>query len=335
LAIAHRLVDLMGGRMSVESEPERGSRFSFTIHFAQVGTSDASGATTASALSGYRILIADDSRASRQVLHEILADSGAQIDEVTNGNNVFSSIRHASEEGRSYQLVLLDMAMPSVDGFEVVRRLQNYRLPLNSILPMLSSDELKGQITRLQQLGIATYLVKPITRKGFLNSVRTIIDEAQSGRAPDADLRPISGLTGATRLLVAEDSSDNRLVIAAYLRREGYQVDFAEDGKQAFEKFTTNPYDLVLMDIQMPVMDGLDTTRAIRRWEFAQDREPTPIIALTAYALEEDVRRALAAGCNLHLSKPLKKPALLRCIGEAVKKAGTSDFARQSHHYSQ
>jgi CheY-like chemotaxis protein len=144
-------------------------------------------------------------------------------------------------------------------------------------------------------------------------------------------VRPAPQHTAARTILVAEDSPDNRLVIAAYLRREPYQVDFAEDGKQAFEKFIANLYDLVLMDIQMPEMDGLDVTRAIRRWEFEQGRVPTPIVALTAYALEEDVQRALSAGCNLHISKPLRKQALIECIQQAMQVGGgTRDFDRSS-----
>ena len=124
------------------------------------------------------------------------------------------------------------------------------------------------------------------------------------------------------RILVAEDSPDNRLVIAAYLRGELHQVEFAEDGKEALEKFIANHYDVVLMDIQMPAMDGLDATRAIRRWEIEHGRVPTPIVALTAYALEEDVKRTLAAGCNLHMSKPLRKRALIDCIRDATRVGG-------------
>ena len=267
----------------------------------------------------------------------MLSDTGAEIDEAANGNNALNAIRQAAEEGHPYQFILLDMAMPSVDGFEVARRLRNYNLPVKSVLPMLSSDELKPQITRLQQLGLVTYLVKPIARKDLLEAIRTLIDEAQRERGPASHVRPDTQQTAARRILVAEDSPDNRLVIAAYLRREPYQVDFAEDGKQAFEKFVANLYDLVLMDIQMPVMDGLDATRAIRGWEIEHGRVPIPIVALTAYALEEDVRRALSAGCTLHISKPLRKQPLLECIRETMQVDGMSDFdqrARPSPYYT-
>src|SRR5207302_6949237 len=113
------------------------------------------------------------------------------------------------------------------------------------------------------------------------------------------------------------------------LRRELHHVEFAEDGREALEKFIANHYDLVLMDIQMPAMDGLDATRAIRRWEIEHGRDPTPIVALTAYALEEDVKRALAAGCNLHMSKPLRKRALIDCIRDATQAGQVGYFEGQ------
>ena len=118
----------------------------------------------------------------------------------------------------------------------------------------------------------------------------------------------------ARTILIADDSADNRLLIGAYLRREPYQLEFAENGKLAIEKFKSNQYDMVFMDVQMPEIDGLAATRLIRQWEKDNHRLPTPIIALTASALEEDVQRTLAAGCDVHLSKPIKKSVLLDTI---------------------
>jgi len=169
--------------MSVESELGKGSRFSFTAFFGQALNVNVSPVKTAISLDGFRILIADHSRINRLVLREMLADTGAEIDEAANGNNALNAIRQAAEEGHPYQFILLDMAIASVDGFEVARRLRNYNLPLKSVLPMLSSDELKPQITRLQQLGLVTYLVKPIARTDLLEVIRTRIDDAQRERA--------------------------------------------------------------------------------------------------------------------------------------------------------
>jgi PAS domain S-box-containing protein len=337
LAIAYRLVGLMGGQISVESEPGKGSCFRFTARFGQALKAGDSPAGNTISLAGYRILIADHNRINRRVVREMLTDAGAEADEAADWNNVLGMIRRAAAESHPYQFVLLDMAMPSVNGFEVAHCQRAYSLAPQSLLPMLTSDELKPQVARLQELGLSIYLVKPITRQVLFETLRTLTDELQRGRIPLSDMHQEAQHTAVRRLLVADDSPDNRLVIAAYLRREPYQVEFAEDGRQAFEKFITNLYDLVLMDIQMPEMDGLDATRAIRRWEFAYGHVPTPIIALTAYALEEDVRRSLAAGCNLHLSKPLRKQALIECIQQAFQAggAGSDDQrSRPSPHYS-
>jgi CheY-like chemotaxis protein len=201
---------------------------------------------------------------------------------------------------------------------------------------MFASDQLKLQINRLQQLGLSSYLVKPVSRKALLGAIRTLIDEGQNGIVSVPEMHPLTQRPNV-RILVADDSPDNRLVIAAYLRQRPYQVDFAEDGKQAFGKFIAGPYNLVLMDIQMPEMDGLDTTRAIRQWESEHGRVPTPIVALTAYALEEDVRRVLSAGCDLHISKPIKKQALLDCIQKAIqpgRTSGSGDQLFRSRYYS-
>ena len=152
-----------------------------------------------------------------------------------------------------------------------------------------------------------------------------LVDEALSAGLPPPQLRAGREHRTSRTILVAEDSPDNRLVIAAYLRHEPYQIDFAVDGKQALEKFIANLYDLVLMDIQMPEMDGLATTRAIRQWESEYGRVPTQIVALTAYALEEDIRRALSAGCNLHISKPIIKQVLIDCLHKATQVGATSE----------
>jgi CheY-like chemotaxis protein len=331
LAIAHRLVELMGGRMTVESEPGKGSRFSFTAGFSRVPATDNPVLKSSLGLTGCRVLIADHSRASRRAVREMFDGSGAQISEASNGTSALRSMLNAAEEGRPYHIVLLDMAMPSLDLFDVAERLRTSYINLKSLIPMLTSNELKLQIGRLQQLGLSHYVVKPLTRKSLLASIKLLADELPSGLIPVTEKAP-GRLHGGATILVAEDSADNRLVIAAYLQHEPYQIHFAEDGKQAFGKFIASAYDLVLMDIQMPEMDGLDATRAIRRWESEQGLLPTPIVALTAYALEEDVRRVLAAGCDLHVSKPLKKQVLIDCIQKAIHAGRPNDTDRQLIH---
>jgi two-component system, sensor histidine kinase and response regulator len=323
LAIAHRLVGMMGGRLSVQSELHKGSRFSFGTRFGLAPHNSSS--PTAVDLTGYRVLIVDTNPINRQVAREMLAGCGAEIAEAWQGHESLIEIRRATGVDGPYQIVLLDMRMPVMDGFEALRRLQDEGHSLKRLIPMLSSDELKMQINRLQELGLGTYLVKPITQRALYDTILPLLEGIRSDAAKMGPVRsaPVHQMV-AKRILVAEDSPDNRLVIAAFLCREPHQVDLAQDGNEAFERFIAHPYDLVLMDVQMPVMDGLDATRAIRQWELKHGRVPTPIVALTAYALEEDVRRALAAGCNLHMSKPLRKQALIECIGEATQQTANA-----------
>jgi CheY-like chemotaxis protein len=204
---------------------------------------------------------------------------------------------------------------------------------MEPLILMLSSDDLRPQLSRLKELGLDAYLVKPITRKELFEAICRVIQDANRNSADALPVRKAQTLTVEAprdivqnRILVADDSPDNRLLVAAYLRREACQLDFAEDGKIAVEKFTSGHYDMVFMDVQMPEIDGLMATRMIRKWEKENNRSPTPIIALTASALEEDVKRTLDAGCNLHLSKPIKKRVLLDTIRNValIKTAGSA-----------
>ena len=226
------------------------------------------------------------------------------------------------------------MRMPGMDGLEVAQLIQREHLPIRPLILMLSSDDLKPQVARLREIGLDAYLVKPITRKELFEAIRRVIEEANLNSADTLPERRATQIQSATsadapemRILVAEDSPDNRLVIAAYLRREPYQVDFALDGREAVNKFISQRYDLVFMDIQMPEVDGLAATRTIRRWENDHGLSPTPIIALSASVLEEDVRLALASGCNLHMSKPVRKRVLLDAVRNAalLRKADTPE----------
>ncbi len=334
LAIAHRLVGLMDGRIGVESELNKGSKFSFTVHFGLEARVISASAHVVLSLADYRILVVDDNQINRLIVREMVTSCGAEVSEAVSGEEALAAIREGVNAGRPYRIVLLDMRMPGMDGLEVAQRIQREHLPIRPLILMLSSDDLKPQVARLREIGLDAYLVKPITRKELFEAIRRVIEEANlnsADRLPERHAPQIQSATSAgapeMRILVAEDSPDNRLVIAAYLRREPYQVDFAHDGREAVNKFISQHYDLVFMDIQMPEVDGLTATRTIRRWESDHGLSPTPIIALTASVLEEDVRLALASGCNLHMSKPVRKRVLLDAVRNAalLRKADTPE----------
>jgi CheY-like chemotaxis protein len=235
-------------------------------------------------------------------------------------------------------------------GIEQIERLATDGCACSAamIIPMLTTDDLNSKLARLRRLGFQSHLLKPVRRSDLLEVIARVARNLR-GRAPLAsnghpDAATAPDLTASSpapltpsptagtrplRILLAEDSPDNRLLIAAYFKRLPYQVETAENGKIAVERFTAGSYDLVLMDIQMPVMDGYTAARTIRAWETEHRRPATPILALTASTLDEDISRAFEAGCNAHIGKPVRKATLLAAIDEtlALSAAGVPEPA--------
>jgi len=334
LAIVKRLVGLMGGEIWVESEVNEGSRFFFTARFGIAARVISPTSHATISLAGIRMLVVDDNHINRLIVREMLSTCGAEVAEAASGADALDALRRANEAGQPFKVILLDMRMPQMDGLEVARRVRAQKMPIDPLILMLSSEDFKPYSPHLREYGLDAYLVKPITRKRLFEAINRVLDDEadrdgagklSSPRAPADAPTALSAEFSVARILVADDSPDNRLLIAAYLRDEPYQVDFAEHGKDAVEKFTSNDYDMVFMDMQMPEMDGLAATRAIRHWEREHGRSARPIIALSASALEEDVKRAIDAGCNLHVSKPVKKRVMMDTIRNVAFLRTTSD----------
>ncbi len=322
LAIAQRLVTMMGGKISLQSVLNQGSKFSFAIHFDLGSKRIAPNHPVVTSLVGYRVLKVDDYQVNRLIAREMMMSCGAEVGEAASGEQALTAVHEARDSARPYQIILLDMRMPGMDGLEVARRIRADHLPVEPLILMLSSDDLKPQVERLREVALDAYLVKPITRKELFRAIYRVLEESNSeGAIAIPPPRPALSVPNAAagdvtkkRVLVAEDSPDNRMVIAAFLRREPYEIDFAENGEIAVNRFRAQAYDLVLMDIQMPKMDGLAATRNIRQWENDHQMARTPIIALTASVLDDDVRATVAAGCDLHLGKPIKKLNLIEAM---------------------
>jgi CheY-like chemotaxis protein len=268
-------------------------------------------------LEDVKTLIIDDNATNRLILREMLTRWGATVTEASGGAEGIAEMLRARAAELPYSLVLLDRRMPGVDGFEVAERILGDPTMATTVILMLTSDNRAGDVARGRELGVAAYLVKPVKRAELLEAIHA----AGAGADDSVDLpatlpTQARAAAPALRILLAEDSPDNVLLIQAYLKPSGYVAELAGNGEVAVQKFISGAYDVVLMDVQMPGMDGYSATRRIREWEIARGRAPVPILALTAHALPEEVRKSLDAGCTAHLTKPIRKATLLRAIEE-------------------
>lgn len=324
LSICRRLAELMGGKIWAESTLGTGCTMHVTARLPKAG-SDSPAVGRADLLpAGTRILVVDDNDTNRLVCTDLLARCGAQTVEAGDGPAALAAMQTAHRGGIPFHLVILDGCMPEMDGFSVAEAMRaSTDFALTPII-MLTSDLCSGDAARAQTLGIRKHLSKPIRGRTLLTLVHSILTELPLPHIQIPALALLSSPTEppqasvpeppAGRILLAEDLEDNRDVIALFLKTSGYALDMAENGAIALEKFKAGPYDLVFMDMQMPVMDGYVATSLIREWEVANRRSPTPILALTANAFAEEVEKSLTAGCTAHMTKPIKKKTLLEAI---------------------
>ncbi len=314
LTISMQLVKLMGGQLWVESEVGKGSAFHFTVRFGIPQDAPLHSWFRLESLVGLPVLVVDDNRTNRRILEDTLTNWGMQPILADDGHIALSLMEAALNRGTPFRLALLDVMMPDMDGFEVAERIRQNARMSDCVLVMLSSAGQTENSVRCQVLGIARYLIKPVKQSDLRETILRVMNPQGEPGGPTGQATVQAAATRRPRrILLAEDGLVNQQVARELLEARGHQVVVVNNGREAVETLEHESFDLVLMDVQMPEMDGFEATAAIRRKEQATGNH-LHIVAMTAHAMKGDRERCLKAGMDAYLSKPVQSKTLYEMV---------------------
>ncbi|AKG23698.1 response regulator [Calothrix sp. 336/3] len=330
LAICQQLVTLMGGEIGVESQAGEGSKFWFDIPFnKQLQPQNTNIIKDVSSVANKRLLVVDDNATNRKIIHHLATSWGMQVHEAEDASIALKILETAAQEKRHFHIVLVDMQMPNIDGLTLGEKIKLNPAISEIPLIMLTSTNQRHEVQKAIKIGFAAYLVKPVKASRLLDTIMNAFEgyspeNTSIEKGVNSEKLPLSSVnrklshseTPKLRILLAEDNLVNQKVALKQLENLGYRADVAANGQEVLDLLKKIPYDVILMDCQMPILDGLEATQEIRRWQttsFLSGRPPI-IIAMTANAMKEDRQMCLDAGMDDYLSKPVVKEKLAAII---------------------
>jgi signal transduction histidine kinase/DNA-binding response OmpR family regulator len=325
LAISKELAERMGGEIGVNSKEGHGSEFWFTVRLAKQPERERNVAPPAD-IRGAHVLVVDDSATNREVLMSQFAAWGLRAEETPDGSTALQALYRARNAGDPFRAAILDMQMPGMDGAELARAIKADETLKDIPLLLLTSLGQRGDARKMEKIGFAAYLTKPARQSELFGCLSAVL-------ADTAETQPVQSIVtrhtirelrrGALRILLAEDNITNQLVALGILKKMGLHADVVANGAEALKALETIPYDLVLMDVQMPEMDGIEATRQIRDPLSTVSNHGIPVIAMTAHAMQGDRERCLDAGMNDYITKPVDPEALAEVLGRWLPKSAS------------
>jgi CheY-like chemotaxis protein len=312
LAVSRSIVTLMGGKINLKSMPGEGTTITFDAHFdLSPGSQPAPPVPSEEDLQEVPILIIDDNATNRRILFELTRQWKMKPHTCDSGESGLAELSRAASEGNPYRLLLLDEQMPGMDGMEVLDRIRRNPALESVVIMMLTSFDQVDSAALCRKMGVETYLIKPISSSDLLGSIRLAIGV----RRPAITITPAAAVSGSSlslKILLAEDNLVNQKVAMGMLGKMGHRITLATNGLEALEQWRQSDFDLILMDVQMPEMNGLQATTQIRQEEAMGAH--VPIVAMTASAMSEDRDRCLAAGMDGFISKPVSYKGIEQMI---------------------